>query len=53
MTEHTDQDAIDREMSAWAESDAAVDAPARSTAPRDTAASRAALDAFRQAQTSN
>ncbi|WP_130840235.1 CopG family transcriptional regulator [Corynebacterium neomassiliense] len=55
MTENTDATtaddlaAIDRDMSAWAESDAAVTALENTTTPSDTPEGREALDMFRRA----
>lgn len=49
MTHRTDQEEIDRRMSAWAESDAAIDALANSPAPRETAEGNIGLEIFRQA----
>lgn len=49
MTQKTDREERARELSAWAESDAAIEALENSTTPRDTAEGRVALEAFRQA----
>jgi hypothetical protein len=55
MTENADATAaddlaaIDRDMSAWAESDAAVTALENTTTPSDTPEGREALDIFRRA----
>lgn len=49
MTQNMDREAHAQQMSNWAESDAALNAARHSTTPRDTAAGRQALAAFRQA----
>lgn len=49
MTQKNDREKRARDLSAWAESDAAIEALENSTTPRDTAEGRFALQAFRQA----
>ncbi|MDO4914733.1 hypothetical protein [Corynebacterium sp.] len=49
MTQETDREKRARDLSAWAESDAAIEALENSTTPRDTAEGEFALSAFHQA----
>lgn len=49
MTQRTDREERARTLSAWAESDAAIEALEGSTAPRDTDQGTFALEAFRRA----